>query len=110
MHVAPKVDVVAVDLPTMGRYFDSSGALMQGAGPRLAAALGLDSAVNHWETHSRLGQRGVVLARVDRRKHRFHLVEPRGVSLTGDARIPLGFGRVMGPLARSLARSLVSFV
>jgi hypothetical protein len=69
----------------------AEGALIPGAGPKLAAALGIGAAVDHRERRSGLGQRGIVLARVDRRKGRFHLVEPRGVSLTGSAEVPLGF-------------------
>ena len=85
-----EVDIVAVDLPTMGHYFDSSGALIHGAGPKLAAALGVGAAVDRCAGHHGLGQRGIVLARVDRARCRIHLVAPREVPLTGNAAVPLG--------------------
>ena len=87
---APKVGIVAVDIPTMGKYFDSKGAMIPGAGPKLAAALGIGSAMEHKYREHRMGQRGIVLARVDRGRGRIHLVEPLGVSLTGSDAVQLG--------------------
>ena len=45
---APKVDITAVDVPTtMGKYFDPAGALIPGAGPKLAAGIPPCSLFHH---------------------------------------------------------------
>ena len=108
VHVAPKIGVVAVDLPSMADYFDGAGSLLADRGPSLAAALGVGSGASadpaDW-LDAGLGQRGLVLARVDRHRARFHLAEPTDVPLTGDPNLPLGFVPCSASHSRSSLRA-----